>query len=321
MNASRKYSELLADKSQVLFIYAFLIVLMIVAEAMNKLFITGANLTNLVTASLPYILVSFGQTTVILSAGIDLSVGATVCLANVICATMMTNGSGGFWPGLSIAAASGALVGLANGVIITKGRIQPIIATLATQSMVLGLALLILPAPGGSVNTGFAAALSGMLFGWLPVPLLIGIIVTVIIWITLNRTRFGNAIFAVGGNEAAAFSAGINVARQKTSVYFISGLLSAFAGIFLASQMYSGDPTVGVVGVGFTMNSIATAVVGGTSLAGGKGGVIGSVAGVFILMIINNLLNLVGVSSFYQYVLQGAILILALTVSSIRAKR
>ncbi|MCL2322321.1 MAG: ABC transporter permease [Oscillospiraceae bacterium] len=312
-----RQKKLLHRKSQVFFIYLFLIILMLVSGIMNHVFFTARNFTNLITTALPYILVSFAQTLVILTGGIDLSVGAVVCVSNVICATLMKNDAMSFWMGLILALLSGIAIGAINGVIITKGKIQPIIVTLAMQTIFLGVALTILPSPGGSVDIAFASFVSGKILG-IPVPLLIEIVLSIALWLLLNRTRFGTSVFAVGGNEDAAYSFGIMVTGRKISVYAIAGFLSALAGVFLTAQMYSGDPTVGT---NFTMNSIATAVVGGTALSGGKGGIIGSIAGVFILIIINNFLNLVNVSSFYQYVLQGAILILALTISSLRTRR
>ena len=304
-------------KSQVILIYVFLIVLFLVSGFMNQFFFTARNLTNLVTTALPYIFVSFGQTLVLLIGGIDLSIGSVVSVSNVICATLMDQTLGGFLIGFMVAAAAGIAVGAINGILITKGRIQPIIVTLATQTAFSGVALAILPAPGGTTNFNFAKAMSGRLAG-IPVPVLLTILVVAIMWPLLNKTRFGTSVYAIGGSEDAAYSTGIMVERRKMAVYVISGFLSALAGIFLSSQMYSGAPTLGV---NLTMISITTAVVGGTALSGGKGGIIGSVAGVFILVMINNLLNLINVSSFYQYVLQGVILILAIAIGSIRARR
>lgn len=270
----------------------------------------------MITTSIPFIIVSFAQTLVILTSGIDLSVGAIISLSNVICAALMTDSPGGVLFAMVIALIAGVAVGLVNGIIITRGELQPIIVTLSTSAIVGGIALAILPNPGGKVNAGFAKALTGGIIG-IPVPLIIGIILTVLTWVLLNNTRFGNSVFAIGGNENAAYSTGIMVGRVKVLVYFLAGLLSAMAGVFLAAQMYSGDPTVGS---NFTLKSITTVVVGGTSLAGGKGGIIGSIAGVFILVIINNILNLIGVPSFYQYILQGVILILALAIGSLRTR-
>jgi len=314
LERSRKFFQ---RESQVFLIYGFLIVLSLVSGLMNQFFFTAGNLSNLVTTALPYIFFSFGQTLVLLIGGIDLSIGSVVSVANVICATLMDQTLGGFLAGFAAAAALGIAVGAINGFLITKGRIQPIIVTLATQTAFSGVALAILPAPGGTTNFNFAAAMSGN-FAGIPVPFLIMILVTLIMWILLNKTRFGTSVYAIGGNEDAAYSTGIMVGAKKMSVYMFSGFLSSLAGIFLSSQMYSGAPTLGV---NFTMISITTAVVGGTALTGGKGGIIGTVAGVFILIIINNLLNLINVSSFYQYVMQGVILVLAIAIGSIKARK
>jgi len=313
----RKQTKWLRRNSHVFFIYVFLFILFFVSSLLNKFFLTARNLTNLVTTALPYILVSFGQTIVILTGGIDLSAGAVVCVSNVLCATLMTQSLWGFLTGFIVAIASGVAIGALNGILVTKGKIQPIIVTLATQTVFLGVALAVLPVPGGRTNITFAKTMSGKFFG-IPMPLLLLIVLTLTMWLLLNKTRFGSSVYAIGGSEDAAFSTGIMVGKRKTLVYTIAGLLSALAGIYLSSQMYSGDPTIGV---NFTIHSITTAVVGGTALSGGKGGIIGSIAGVFILVIINNLLNLINISSFYQYVLQGIILILAISIGSIRSGR
>lgn len=313
----KKQKRFFQRKSQVVLIYGFLVVLAIVSGIMNQYFFTAGNLKNLVATSFPYILVAFGQTLVILTGGIDLSVGSIVSVSNAICAVLMTQTPGGFIAGFTTAAMTGIAVGAINGILVTKGMIQPIIVTLATQTAVSGAALAILTAPGGTTNYAFAAAMSGK-FAGIPVSLLLLAVVTVFMWVLLNKTRFGISVYAIGGNEDAAYSTGITVGRKKIAVYTLSGFLSALAGIFLSSQMYSGDPRVGV---NLTMTSITTVVIGGTALSGGKGGIIGSLAGVFILVIINNLLNLINVSSFYQYVLQGGILILAIAIGSIRTRR
>lgn len=314
----RELQKLAQRKSQVIFIYGFLAILMVVAGNLDTSFFTVENFQNLLTTAFPYLLVSFAQTFVILTGGIDLSGGAMVSLSSVVCATLFADRPELFAATLAAALISGLLLGVLNGVLVTKGNVQPIIVTLSTQVIVQGIALMVLDSPGGSVNADFSAAVNGSLGDVLPVPLLLAIAATVIIWFVLNRSRFGHSVFAIGGNENAAYSTGIPVSRIKIYVYAIAGILSAAAGVMLAARMYSGDPTVGI---NMTNNSITTAVVGGTSLAGGKGGIIGNIAGVFILIIINNILNLVGVSSFYQYVVQGGILILALAVSSIRARR
>ena len=254
---------------------------------------------------------------VIVTKGIDLSVGSVISLANVICAVLMDNSPLGFVFGLLVALAAGAAAGFINGVIVAKGKLQPIIVTLATSSFYLGIVLWILPIPGGKVHTGFARAIDGDL-ARIPVALIIGLMITFVMFILVYRTRYGNSVLAIGGNENAAFSTGIQINKVKIVTYTLAGMLSAVAGVLLATQMYSGDPTVGT---SFTMKSITVAIIGGTSLAGGKGTVFGIISGVFILVIINNILNLIGLNSFYQYVFQGCILIFALAVSSFNSNQ
>ncbi|WHH58179.1 ABC transporter permease [Petroclostridium sp. X23] len=315
--SKNSYKRFIHQNSQIIFIYVFLFILIIIAGILDRDFLSTGNFVNLLTTALPFILASYAQTLVILTSGIDLSVGAIISLSNVLCAVLMGAGTLGFLPGLVVALIAGTGAGFINGIIITKGRLQPIIVTLSTSAILGGVALAILPSPGGKINVGFARALDGDVLG-IPVALIVAIIVTALVWTLIKNTRFGRALYAVGGNENAAFSTGILIDKVKVLIYTLAGLLCALSGIFLSAQMYSGDPTVGL---NFTMKSITTVVVGGTSLAGGKGSIIGSIAGVFILVIINNILNLIGVSSFYQYILQGVILIAALAISSLRTRR
>jgi ribose transport system permease protein len=302
--------------SHVIIIYIFLLLLIVFASFLDEVFFTLQNFKNLLIVALPLILAAFAQTIIILTSGIDLSVGAIISLANVICAAVMTNEPWGFLKGVLIALIAGILTGAFNGFIVSKGRIQPIIVTLATSAIYGGLALMILPRPGGTVHVGFARTLTGSILG-ISIPLIILILTSILIWTITRKTPFGFSLYAIGGNELAAFSTGVAVDKIKFFAYTLAGFLCSLAGIFLAAQMYSGDPTVGN---SFTMNSITSVVVGGTILAGGKGGIIGSIAGAYIIVIINNILNLVGVSSFYQYIFQGSILIIALAISSIKQR-
>jgi ribose transport system permease protein len=313
----RKKHSFLYRKNQQLLITALLVVLIVISSMMDTAFLSLENFENLMTTSLPFIFVAFAQMIVIVTKGIDLSVGSVISLANVICAVLMTNEPLGFVFGLIVALAAGATAGFINGVIVAKGKLQPIIVTLASSSFYLGIALWILPIPGGKVHTAFARAMDGDVAG-IPVALIIGIIVTISMFLLVFRMKYGNFILAIGGNENAAFSTGIQINKVKIATYTLTGLLSAMAGVLLATQMYSGDPTVGT---SFTMKSITVAVIGGTSLAGGKATVFGILSGVFILVIINNILNLVGLNSFYQYVFQGSILIFALAISSFQLRK
>ena len=302
----------------VIMIYLFLIVLAVVASIINSDFTKVNNLRNILISSFPLMLAAFGQTFVILTGGIDLSIGGMIALSNVTCVTIMTNneGVGGMLLGIAAALAVGLLSGALNGIFITKGRLPAIIVTIATTAIFSGIALFILPIPGGSVYAPFGKFLNGNMAGF-PYVLIFLILFTIIFRLITNKTAFGISIRAIGGNESAAFSTGISVWKKKFFTYVICGLLCAFAGIFLAAQMYSGDPTIGR---NFSMNSITATVVGGTLMSGAVGDLLGTIAGVFIIYIINNMLNLIGVSSFYQSVFQGLILIVALIISRLKSK-
>ena len=312
----RKKHNFLYRKKQVLLITILLIVLIVVSTLLDRVFFSVENFSNLMTTSLPFIFVSFAQMLVIMTGGIDLSVGSIISLSNVLCAVLMINKPFGFVFGLIVALAAGAAAGFISGILVAKGKLQPIIVTLATSSVYLGIALWVLPTPGGLVHPGFARAMDSDIAG-IPVALIIGILITCIMFFLVFRTKFGNSVLAIGGNEGSAFSSGIQVNKVKIITYTLTGILSSIAGIFLATQMYSGDPAVGK---NFTMQSITITVIGGTSLAGGKGSVLGIISGVFILVIINNILNLVGLNTFYQFIFQGCILIFALGVSSFKLK-
>jgi ribose transport system permease protein len=309
-------NRLFLKRMQLIMVFVFLLLLVIVSGFLNRRFLSIENLSNLVATSVPYLLTAFAQTIILLVGGIDLSVGSMVSLSNVLCARFMFNTPFGFLPGLALALAAGSASGYANGIIITRGRLQPIIVTLASSSIIAGLALAILPEPGGKIPAGFARIVNGST--GVPFPLLAAILITIFLWIVLNRTRYGRSVYATGGSENAAYSSGIAVDRIKTISFTLAGLLSALAGVYISSQIYSGDP---LLGTNMSLVSITTAVLGGTSLGGGKGNIIGSVAGVFIFIIINNVLNLTGVPSFYQFILQGCLLIFALTIGSLRIRR
>lgn len=303
-------------RKNVLFIYFFLLLLIILSSFFDKNFMTFGNLTNIFTNALPLLLVAIGQTLVILTGGIDLSVGGIVSVTNVIIAVLI-NDERGFLLGLVVTLIIGLLAGLINGLIIVKGKQQPLIVTIATQAIFFGIALSVLSTGGGQTNTKFAELLTGNIFR-LPISILITFIILFLVSIVLNKSQFGRFVLAIGGNETASYSSGISVQRIKIYAYMISGFFSALAGIYLNAIIYSGDP---LIGTDFTLLSITAVVLGGTILAGGSGGVSGTFAGVFIIYIINNILNLVNITSFYQYIISGSILVIALAFSSLRTKK
>lgn len=262
-------------------------------------------------------LAAMAQMIVVLTRGVDLSVGAIVGLANAIAATYMGDTPASAVLTIVAVLGIGAAAGALNGVVVALGRIQPIIVTLASLYVYGGLALLILPEPGGAVPDWFASGLTDST-GPIPNALIFLAAVILLVWLPVMGTRLGRAIYAVGDNEGAAYVSGLPVARAKIAAYAMSGLLAALAGLFLTAQTTSGDATIGQ---GYTLNSVAAVVFGGVPLMGGRGVVIGPVLAAFFLSIIVSVLFAAGVSPFYQSVVQGGLLILVLSIGSFRALR
>ena len=307
---------LIKRKNEVIFAYLFLAVMIIFAVLTADRFVTVRNLRNLLSANIGLLLVSYGQLCCVLLGGVDLSTGSVISLTNVICVTLITDSPSTWVLAGILSLAVGAGIGFVNGLLVTKGNLQPLIATLATQTFFAGVALLIMPNPTGTLPSKLCKFISkGCNY---LVPVLIVLVTTVIMWIVINRRKFGRALLAIGGNEQSARSSGIHVDRVKIKAFMLCGFMAALAGLYISAFTTSGSP---IVGDAYTQKSINAAVVGGAALAGGKGSVIGCIAATLILGIISNLLNLKGVSSYYQYVFQGLILIIALSVSAIRSKR
>lgn len=307
---------LIKRKNEVIFAYLFLAVMIIFAVLTADRFVTMRNLRNLLSANIGLLLVSYGQLCCVLLGGVDLSTGSVISLTNVICVTLITDSPSTWILAGILSLAVGAGIGFVNGLLVTKGNLQPLIATLATQTFFAGVALLIMPNPTGTLPSKLCKFISkGCNY---LVPVLIVLVTTVIMWIVINRRKFGRALLAIGGNEQSARSSGIHVDRVKIKAFMLCGFMAALAGLYISAFTTSGSP---IVGDAYTQKSINAAVVGGAALAGGKGSVIGCIAATLILGIISNLLNLKGVSSYYQYVFQGLILIIALSVSAIRSKR
>ena len=262
-------------------------------------------------AALPLALAAAGQTFVILTNGIDLSIGSIITLANVTCAVVAADGHAAL--AVFAAVGVGAAAGLANGVIVSYLRIAPLIATLATGSIYFGFALIVLPNPGGSVPSWLSSWTSGSI-GSLPVAAIWLALAIVLGWLVLRRTKFGLNLQALGGNESAAWSAGIHVNRTRIGAYVASGFCSGLAGLVLAGLTQSGDPTIGAV---YLLDGVAAVVIGGTSLAGGVGTVAGSIYGAIALSLVQSVLLVSDVSTNYQYIVTGLIVIGALLAHSI----
>jgi ribose transport system permease protein len=284
--------------------------LCIVLSILSDSFLTVNNWMNVLRQVSINALIAFGMTFVILTGGIDLSVGSVLALSSAITAGMMASGVNGF-TAIIIGLLAGFLMGILNGIVITKGRVAPFIATLATMTMFRGLTLVY---TDGRPITGFASddILFQMMgrgyFLGIPVPVVFMIVVYVALYFVLKKTTFGRHTYAIGGNEEASRLSGIRVDRLKIWIYSLTGGLSALAGIILTSRLNSAQPTAGTA---YELDAIAAVVLGGTSLSGGRGWIFGTLVGALIIGVLNNGLNLLNVSSFYQQVIKGLVILLA----------
>lgn len=274
-------------------------------------FATQSNLTNLLVNTAVLAVVSYGMTLVIALRGIDLSVGSTLALAACVAASVVN--SHGPVVGILAGLLVGALLGLVNGVLVTQARVPAFIATLSTLSVYRGLVLLFTGgAPIMIGSTSFKAISTTSVLG-IPVMFWISIILGAGVWFLLERMRFGRHAIAVGGSPEAAIDSGIKVNRVMLSAYMISGLCAGLAGVMMASQL---GVVNGTVASGLELQAIAVVVLGGTSMAGGRGNLVGTFVAALLFSMINSGLNLLNVPSFYQYVALGALLIFALSVDS-----
>lgn len=286
-----------------------LVALMILIPAIfSPAFRTTQNLTNVLNQIVPMGFVALGQTLPILTRGIDLSVGPVVSLTTVLAATLMGFDTQSVLVGLLVCLAVGLAVGLVNSLIIARLSVPPLIATLGTMSVVSGIALTVLPYPGGYVPRPFTQAMLGRIGGIVPYSFIYFVIVAALMVFLMSYTRFGRRVYAVGGNEEKARVAGIRVGPIIVGVYVLSSLLATLGGLALAARMSSGDP---LAGNPFTMTSVAAVLIGGTTFEGGKGGVAGTILGVLVIGLLSVSLNLFGVSPFIQDIVAGTIVVLA----------
>ncbi|MBM7600321.1 ribose transport system permease protein [Virgibacillus halotolerans] len=286
-----------------------LIVIMVILGVLSDNFFTLSNIFNLLRQVSVNALIAFGMTFVILTAGIDLSVGSLLALGSALTAGLLTSGMDPL-----LAVFIGLLIGLAlgaiNGIIITKGKVAPFIATLATMTIFRGVTLVYTdgkPITGLSDSFTFEMIGKGYVFG-IPFPVILMLIIFVILFFILRNTVFGRQVYAVGGNEEASTLSGIKADRVKIWVYSLTGMLSVLAGIIITSRLNSAQPTAGSM---YELDAIAAVVIGGTSLAGGRGRIVGTLIGALIIGVIDNGLNLLNVSSFYQQIVKGGVILLA----------
>jgi inositol transport system permease protein len=292
--------------------YGFLVILLvmvIISYILEPAFLTPRNLLNVLRQMSITTIIAFGTTLIIIAGMIDLSTGSLAALTGVL-GTMVYVATGSVILGLLTGLAAGAAAGIVFGYLITKFDLPPFIVTLAGLTGARGLALLI---TGGMpiINIGDFTVL-GQGYVWIiPVPIIIMFTVFIIMWVLLRRTKLGRYTYAIGGNQDAAIASGINVKQVKITLFVIAGLCTGLAGVILMSRINSGQPAAGLM---YELDAITAVVVGGTSLSGGVGTMLGTLVGGLIVAILQNILNLTNVSPYWQQILKGVVIVLAVVL-------
>ncbi len=291
-----------------------LVILMVLVSLASPSFFTVDNLLNILRQTSINAVIAMGMTFVILTAGIDLSVGSILAFAGAICASMI----GADTPliiALFTTIVIGAALGAVTGSIVAFFSVQAFIATLV--AMTIGRGAVLVYTDGRPISTGDSEVaeafyqIGGGYVAGIPIPVIIAGVIFLICWYVLNHTRLGRYVYAIGGNEQVAKLASVNVSRVKVIVYAISGAVSALAGIILTARLESAQPTAGLA---YELDAIAAVVLGGTSLAGGRGRITGTLIGALIIGVLNNALNILDVSSYYQMITKGGVILLAVVL-------
>jgi ribose transport system permease protein len=294
-----------------------LIVLFILLAIASPNFLTATNLSSVVRQTAVINIVALGMTVIIVAGGIDLSVGSILALAGLL-GTMRMEQHEPIWVAMLVGIAAGTACGLANGLMVTTLRINPFIVTLGTMGIYRGLALIISKGlPVHDIPPAFAFLGDGTLFH-VPFVLWILLFCAVVIHVLLEHTRLGRYAFSIGSNPDAAFYAGVPVAFVTMAVFAIGGLLTGLAGMIEASRLMTGQPTGGL---GYELTAIAAVVIGGGSLRGGEGGVVGTLIGAFIMGLLSNGSDLLGTNPYWQQVIIGGVIILAVSFDELRKRR
>ena len=299
-------------------VFGGLVVLSIIMGVISNQFFTYDNVINILRQVSINGIIAVGMTFVIITSGIDLSVGSVLAISSTAVAGAIINFHVSPALAVILGISIGAICGLINGILVAYAKMPAIIVTLAMSEIPRGLALLY---TGGYPLSGLPESVSfigrGFVFNTIPFPVVIMIIIYIIAYIILNHLPMGRYIIAIGGNEEAARLSGVKVNKYKVSAFLISGITAAISGVILTSRLMSGQP---MAGVGFDMDAIAAVVIGGTDIAGGRGTILGTFLGVLIMGVLSNGLNLMGVSPYVQRVFKGLIIILAIYISSKRKK-
>ena len=294
-----------------------LVVLSLILWALTPHFLTVSNLLNVAQQTAINAVVAVGMTFVILSGGIDLSVGSILALSGVVLGTLLQDGQA-LPVALALALGVGLVCGAANGALVSWGSLPPFIVTLGMMSVARGAALVFTEGrPISGFDAGFRSLATGSVW-FIPGPVVIMIAVYAAAHLVLTRTTFGRYVYAIGGNEEATRLSGIPVRFHKTMIYGVSGLMSAVAAVILTARLNSAQPIAGIM---YELDAIAATVIGGTSLMGGQGTLAGTLVGALIMGVLRNGLNLLGVSSFLQQIVIGAVIIGAVLIDTLLKRR
>lgn len=290
-----------------------LIILMAVITIINSNFLTANNLLNLLLQVTSNALIAFGMTFVILTGGIDLSVGSILALSSALTAGLLGSGMP-VTLAILISLILGCILGMMNGLLISYGKLAPFIVTLATMTIFRGATLVY--TNGNPITKGLSDTFlfqflgQGYIVG-IPFPVVIMFIVFIVLYVLLHKTAFGKSVYAIGGNEKAAYISGVKLNKVKIIIYSISGIMASISGLIITSRLSSAQPTAGA---SYEMDAIAAVVLGGTSLSGGKGRILGTLIGALIIGVLNNGLNIIGVSAFWQQVVKGVVILIAVLI-------
>lgn len=290
-----------------------LIILMAVITIINSNFLTANNLLNLLLQVTSNALIAFGMTFVILTGGIDLSVGSILALSSALTAGLLGSGMP-ITLAILISLILGCILGMMNGLLISYGKLAPFIVTLATMTIFRGATLVY--TNGNPITKGLSDTFlfqflgQGYIVG-IPFPVIIMFIVFIVLYVLLHKTAFGKSVYAIGGNEKAAYISGVKLNKVKIIIYSISGIMASISGLIITSRLSSAQPTAGA---SYEMDAIAAVVLGGTSLSGGKGRILGTLIGALIIGVLNNGLNIIGVSAFWQQVVKGVVILIAVLI-------
>jgi ribose transport system permease protein len=311
----REWRYWLSERRGVLMAIAIFLVMFVIYVSNHPAGLTANVVQTAANKGVLLAFVAMAQTLVVITAGIDLSVGMIFILTNALASWLVLGTPLETAIGVVAVLATGLACGALNGLIVIYGRLQPIVATIATGAIFFGIALLLRPFPGGSVNEELADMMTGRLFSVVPSSLVALIVVVIVVWLPFSRSIIGRAAYASGSSEVAAFMSGVPIRRAKFTAYMLSGLLASIGGLFLTFFTYTGEAAL-ASGNAYTLFSIAAVVLGGVSLFGGKGSAIGAIFGALAFRTIGDLLFVFDFDPLWQPLFQGVVLLIAVSLGA-----